>query len=473
MRGALLLLLLGGLLAGPASARRPLPVMVLPFAAEGPGRDLSDALELELELSESLLLSSPRALAGELDEGALEPRALRTRGMERLADALALLEQQALVYGVVDGDEVALALFRTNDAAVVWAERVPVEGALEDVRALAARVVTALDELHERQRLPDDELVSLGLREPPPPAASPTAPAPDVAQPSSPATPPDAAVSQRLPAGLDRFGRVTLSYAPSFRYYRACQPADPRAYVPFVCPEKAGVPSTEVVVSPLEAPLGGALHAELYPLSYLGLELSATLGTATLRATVGDGQDVRSLTPDTFASVGGELTSAVVARLPFGSPALGGAASLRGGYHLAWAVTDEVTLDTGARRILFPLLPSYFSHHALLGGGVEVGLGALVRLALDADALFGPHLEGPVLVGKDAFAAGARARLALDVELAAGLVVSAALEGSAVSAGSQGTAEGVYRYTLALEPFDSGQVVVAHARFGIGIGYRY
>lgn len=489
MRGAALsaLLVVGlTLAASPSHGQRPTPVMVLPFADDGPARELSDALELELELAETVLLSSPRALYDELDADVLRPDARRELPRERVADALALLEQQALVYAVVDGDDVVLALFRTNDAAIVWAERLGLPDAQADVRALAGRVRDALGDLHVRRRLPDDELVALGLRRPPPREA----PAPDEGKAATGASEADAnegarasadaagdspkpVVDAPLPAGLDRLGRVTLSYAPSFLYYRACQPADPTRYVLFACDAKPGVPSTEVVVNPFEAPLGGALHLELFPLPFVGVGASASLGTATLRATVGDGQDVASLNPDTFRTVAGSASAAAVLRLPFGGAALGGAAGVRAGYHLAWAVTDEVRLATGARDILFPLLPTYFSHHALLGAEVEVGLGALVRLSLEADGLFGPHLEGPVVVGKDPFAVGGRARLGLDVEVASGLIVSAALEGRALSVGSEGTAPEVHRYTLALEPFESGQLVIADARFGVGLGYRY
>ncbi len=487
MRGAAILALLVVLGAGPARAQRPVPLMVLPFAPEGPARQLSDELELELELSEGVVLSSPQALYREVDDAYLDDgRLLGARvggARERIADALALLEQQAMVYGVVQGDDVVLALFRTNDAAVVWAERSAIEAAAGDTGALARRVIAALAALHERRRLPDDELVALGLLPPAPVAPPPSAAA------STTDGDADAAGARLgddeeddedgrgdelpLPAGLDRVGRLSVSYAPSLLYYRACQPADPAAYVPFSCAEKPGVPSTEVVVSPFGAPLAGSAQLELFPLPFVGVELGASLLNATLAATLGGGDDVTSLSPDTFQTVAGDLSSALVLRLPFGDAAIGGATSLRAGYHLGFAVTDEVTLDTGRRKIRFPLLPTYFSHHGLLGAGAEVGFGALVRLLLDVDALFGPHLEGPVQVGNDAFAVGARGRLQLDVELGAGFLVTATLEGSGVSVGSSGTVPDVHRYTLALEPYESGQLVLADGRFGIGVGYRY
>lgn len=473
MRGAALLALSLLLVAGPSLAKRPVPVTVLPFAPEGPARELSDAVELELELNEALVLSSPKALYEELGE-----REIAELNPERLADALALLEQQALLYGVpLPGGEVVIVLFRTNDAALVWAERTDVSAALAEVPALSARLVDALVVLHESTRLSDEELVRLGLKEPvageePKPAAE---PAPLASEPpvTQTAADVDDDTDASLPAGLDRFGRVKLSWAPSFLYYRACQPADPAVYVPFSCEEAAGVPSLEVLVSPLETPLGAAAQLELYPLPFVGLEVNGSVFTARLAATVGGDQKVASLTPNPFSTTAGEVAAALVLRAPFGDEGFGGAASARVGYHLGFAVTDEVTLDTGSRTIRFPLLPTYFSHHALVGAGGQLGFGDVLRVSLDVDALFGPHLEGPVQVGKDAFATGGRARFGVDLDVGAGLLVTTSLEGAAVSVSSSGTADNVYRYTLALAPYDSGQLTVADARFGIGLGYRY
>lgn len=479
---ALLLALLLVLPTAPALAKRPVPVMVLPFASEGPARELSDALELELELHESLVLSSPQPLYAELDDRELNEGELRDLDKERVADALAILEQQALLYGVMQGDDVVIVLFRTNDAAIVWAERTSVSDGSKNVNELSARAIEALAKLHERMRLGSEELIALGLEQPAPEPPVTTTTTRDNAAES------DASAGEGVNgsdgeleddddgasrAGSDRLGRLVLAWAPSLLYYRACQPADPDSYVPFSCAEKPGVPSTEVLVSPLQAPLGGAAQLELYPLPFVGLEVGASLFSAKLRATVADDDDVVSLTPDDFYTVGGDVTAALALRLPFGDHGFGGGVALRAGYHLGFAVTDEVVLDTGVRKILFPLLPTYFSHHALVGIGGELGFADLLRVSLDADGLFGPHLEGPVQVGNDAFAVGGRARLGIDVHVGGGVLLATMFEGSAVSVGSSGTAPDVHRYTLALEPFESGQLVVADARFGIGIGYRY
>lgn len=466
------LALLALLAARPAVAEGELiPVVVAAFGESEPQVRLLRAAELELQLVEELVVSDDRDLRAELgsdDVAGADP--------ERLADALARLEQQALVYAVpppyADG-ELIIAVFRTNDAAVVFARLIDVGEALQRPGAALTRdLAEAVRTLHTRERLGDDELAALGLRSfepaaPEEPAAPPEEPAPEEPAPEEP--PPADAPAPALAGELGRFA-VTLS--PTFLYYRACQPADPKRTAPFACTSREDTPDIAVLIDPLSSPVAAEAHLELTPLPWLALEARGSALYARLQAAT-RGQRLEALSPNPFAVLAGHGLLAASLRLPFGSPELGGAAGLRAGYHLAWAFADEQVLEVGARRLKFPLLPSYASHHALLGGSAVLAVGDALRFTLDVDGLLGPHLEGPNRVGASALALGGRAHLGFDVRLLLGLYASFFLDVSALSVGTSGVFEQAPRYTLALEPFDSGQVLLAFARAGIGLGWRF
>jgi hypothetical protein len=447
----------------PAHAELALVPVVLAHFGDGEhAQRLQRIIEVQLQLVEELEVNDPEALERDLgtkDVAATDP--------ERLADALARLEQQALVYAVAPPEaegELVLALFRTQDAAIIFARLVNVrQAARRPTDPLAKDLAAAARALHQRPRIDDDELAALGLRTL---APAPAAPLPPTTHPPAPT----ASEAVARVAGTHELGRVSLTLSPTFLSYRACQPEDPADAAPFACESAAGTPDIRVLVDPLTSPVAGEAHLELYPLPWLGFEARGSALYARLRAGTRD-EPLAALTPNPFTLFAGHGLVAANLRLPFGSPALRGAVGLRAGYHLAWSVAEAQNLEAGGRKLT--LLPSYASHNGLLGASARWAVGEALRVTLDIDGLAGPHLEGPTRVGEGAFALGGRAHLGLDVRLLLGLYASFFMDVSALSIGSSGVFEQAPRFTLALEPFRSGQVVLAAARAGIGLGWRF
>lgn len=475
----LALLLVATGLARAQGEDEPKRVMVAPFGVSDPATALYDAVELDLELVEQIVLTDPTPLSQQL-----AGRTLFEMTGDTLQETLGGLGQDAIIAARVDGLPAGVAifgLFRARDGALVFAKRIELEAALEEPRAVVVRelleVIVALD---DAPPLPPEALVEMGFPakggEAPkdqsavedeakePLALAPRAVEGEAERPLE--APPPAQPAPEDTTAFDRLGRAAVYYAPAYLFYRACQPAVPSSpALPFVC---APPPEVDPTVVTLTAPAGGSLHLEVFPTSFAGLVVEGSLYQSQIRAKVRD-QDV-PFEPNPFGALGGSLTVAPVVRATWETGDLAFFVGGRAGYHLSWMLAEPHTLRLGAEQLPVTLLPSWFSHTGLVGPTAGVVLSRWLRLAAEADVIVGYHHEWPNAVGGSPWGFGLRGALLVDVDLWGGLYASARFEGEGIAVKTTGLGA---RYTRALEQFDSGQIALGDARLGLGLGYRF
>lgn len=480
------LLLVGS--AGTAHAA-PVPVMLLPFGEDDEERKkLFDAIELELELSEEVVMSPGAALFEELGT-----RDLNERGDEQIADKLTMLEQQALIYPVFPEDKTraVIVLFRVETAQVVYAEEVVIQDAAWKPREQVVEPVLAVvRELGAAEPVSEERLVELGVRgdaAPVDPAEAGDGAAQDETEATGEGDTKDAgeggastddeeaevvAADGARPPGADGIGRVALSYAPTLLQYRACNPG-PTVPTPFLCQPGVASDVTEVLVNPLASPVGFAASAEAFALGIVGLELDANVYYARLEVTDANGL-LQGFEPNPFSVFGGTLTAAGALRGSFGFGIIGLSVGARAGYNLSFALTDDTRFGGGDGNNIFTVLPSWYSHRGLVGAELLLGIGPWARLYSNVDLLFGYHGEGLTQVGANPLGFGGRATAGVDVDLFAGAFLRAGLDAQAFNVNTTGVADAAQaRQTFAGTTFSDGQVRILEMRGVLGVGYHY
>lgn len=125
---------------------------------------LFDAMGLELELEEDILISSPETLNNILSEGIAKSDA------DTLREAMQVAEQDAILRAVFfeDDVDVALLVHRSSDGEIVYATRVDVDAAVTDARNVVVdKLLVALRGLEDRTRTPLARLEEIGVLEKP------------------------------------------------------------------------------------------------------------------------------------------------------------------------------------------------------------------------------------------------------------------------------------------------------------------
>lgn len=475
LRSFLLAIVVGCVL--PALAANPLPIVVDSFGAGEDSEALRREVELLLELEPSLLLSGPTGLQRELGGNSTD-----VIDPEDLADALVLIEQTAVVYGTRREQDLWVLVRRADDGALVFVERTPRRGTAEErAAAVVKRLLPVLRALATAPALNDDLVPRRRAEEPSTKLAAPSAPEP------APASSVDAAktlaggTERRRDARLDaaaertslpdRLGRVSFSLAPAMYFYEACQPTRVEGESSPRCTEDAGPPPSTLLVTPVGAPLGIATEVSLFPHPHLGVEVMGALMWTRLTASDEKGA-VTALSPNPSLAAAGDVAAAGVWRFRITRDEVSADVGARLGYRLGFATSERISLRTDEGTRPFPLLPSYQSHQGLAGVALQVTPLPWLRLALDADALLGTHLESEGAVGNDPLAWGARGKASAQLDVTDELFANVFTAGSALLVTTSGTATAP-RYTRELKPFDSGQITIMDLRFGVGVGYRY
>ncbi len=535
MRRLLLCLFLWSL---PTTAAEPIETVLVPFTyAHEKGESLSTALELELELSESLLLTPADGVIDALDAPLAQADAVSRMRAMKAAGVKALIRAQP----VPQTDYIAITLVRGRDGEVVFGLQVNVQDALKDPETLALELGAAVEEVEKLPALSDNAQKALLM---PPQATDTTAgrrlpnndaggaptaapdeaalgeaalgeaalgPTPDKAGPETSAAPDEAAADEdaaddddaagddddeglfAINAARDRIARVTFHYAPTFSTYRACQSPTPTLFS-FLCRPSSGLPQTYA-----RYPLfyGAAATVELFPwIPFIGLSFDGSLAgnnSVPIGFEASDGGPLYSvddgsgnLVPSSSLYVlQGRLLSSLVGRFYHQVSFVGFSVGAKVGLLSQIQLVPKHYIVQGDLERRVTLIPGVTSYGLAVGGQASVGFSRWVRLLVEADVVpggasvgTGLHCEGPTWVSSGPFDgapqcapfAAARGKAQVDVDVSYGVLLSARVEGMALSStwGGQGNRE-----TLALEYFNGGSVEMLSAQASLGVGYRF
>lgn len=447
----------------------PRRLMVMSFGTSDPASLLYDAIELDLELVESAVLTDPTPLQGTLGAQTL----LDLNAAER-SQRLRAYDQDAALHGRVEGlpaGQAVLALVRAADGEVVYLRRVELEETIENPREWVIKgMLAALGQLDALLPISTEAQRDAGLIDPevtPPPAAQPPTPEPQSAPPSAARDGEADTTASRTRAA--HTGHLRLSYLPAAMRYRACQPTLPANPLSLGCTPRPGTSPTEVLIV---SPLGLSFAASYFPVASFGFLVEADVMQSRLQASNDDTVLVKP-----FSATGGNLVGAIAYRHDVEVDPVQMTLGARLGYHLSYMMTEAhglSLLDEEGRAIdpgsLFNLIPSWLSHTAVVGGELGVAHDG-IRLLAAIEAWFLYHHEYSNYVGSsDPFGVGGRAQLELELDLGHGFYGSALGQAQAISVQTQGAGR---RMTRELTIFQAGHVELAEARLGLGIGYRF
>ncbi len=458
-----------------AKADDAVSVAVVPFDEEGaPARDLSAAVELELEFEDHLFLTPWAPLVEEVGT-----RRVGDVSTATLAKAMVNNNIRAVLRAEPVKDHpgvLVLYLHRAPEGDVVLAQPIRLADAIKDPRSQAVNPVSAalrdlelLTPLSERginaslyeflgEEPPEEEgRRPIGAEpEAEPETTGGTEPedtAPDAIEPDmEPDEIEPEAAPEEEPPPFAKFVRVAAYYSPSFFYYRACQPG----VVDFFGQCEAAATSRESTELPLLMLGSGTIFAESFALPFVGFAASASASFTQITT------NNNSIDPFTTLQVGSDV--AVIPNYQFKLGDAGVRVGARLGYGLSLGLTED-----HRNALNVTLLPSHDSHQLLVGARVAAGLAGGFEVSVDVDAIpFAFHSERPDAVGTPTISYGTRGRINADVLVFSGLRVSVFAEGTALRVDTEGPGD---RLTRAQEPFIGGDLILVTARAGIGLGF--
>lgn len=463
------LTLLCALGASPLRADEAVTVAVVPFDDEGtPARDLSAAIELELEFEEHLLLTPWKPLVE-----AVGTRRVGDVATSTLGSAMADLKIRATLRAerIEDKPDVLmLYLHRAPEADVVLALPIRLKEAIKNPRQVAVIPVSAaLRDLELLTPLSERAIKAilyefLGEEAPEPEGRTPlgaepesepeTAPdEPEAAEPESEpeATEPEGGPPAAVTPFAD-FVRVAAYYSPTFFYYRACQPG----VVDFFGQCEAAATSRDSTELPLLMLGSGTIFAESFAIPFVGVAAAASAAFTEVRTNNG------SIDPFTTLQIATDI--AVIPHYQFNLDDVGIRVGARFGYGLSMGITED-----HRNALNVTLLPSHDSHQLLVGARLAAALAGGFEVSVDLDTIpFAFHAERPDIVGTPSFSYGTRGRINADILVFAGLRVGLFVEGTALRVDTEGPGD---RLTRALEPFIGGDLIIVTAKAGIGVGF--
>lgn len=455
-----------------ARADEPVTVAVVPFDDEGtPARDLSAAVELELEFEEHLLLTPWKPLVEAVGTRQVGDVSTATLGSAMVDKGIRAVLRAERVEE--NPDVLMLYLHRAPEAEVVLALPLRIKEAIKNPRQVAVVPVSAaIRDLELLTPLSERAITAvlyefLGDEAPEPEGRTPLGTEPE----SEPEKGPEAAPDEPMPTPEPAEGepesgpeappaatpfadyvRVAAYYSPTFFYYRACQPG----VVDFFGQCEAAATSRDSTELPLLMLGSGAVFAESFAIPFVGIAAAASASFTEVRTNNG------SIDPFTTLQIATDI--AVIPHYQFNLDDVGIRVGARLGYGLSMGITED-----HRNALNVTLLPSHDSHQLIVGARLAAALAGGFEVSVDLDSIpFAFHAERPDVVGTPSVSYGTRGRINADVLVFAGLRVALFVEGTALRVDTEGQGD---RLTRALEPFIGGDLILVSARAGVGVGF--
>jgi hypothetical protein len=281
---------------------------------------------------------------------------------------------------------------------------------------------------------------------------------------------------------FDRIARFTLRYAPPFVSYSSCQPSG--GPTPFMC--QSDIPAQGATILPWLNPASLGFSLELTPwIRWVGVQLDGSvyrtvlpLSPAGAWFTGSDNDPDAPLASGTDAIEvrGGDFNIFASAQGAFAFGIIGVSVGGRAGFLVNVALVEEHVVagtDAGGNTVTYPVtvLPTFVSVNPAIGAHGAFFVGRWVRLSANLDVTpIGYQVELPTSIGQSTPTLATHGKLQIDVDPIFGIVLSAFVDGVAVSVRGQGPGTRIHRD---LERFANGQADLFVLKTGVGVGYHF